>query len=234
MTLLVKNNGIVVPGEQVAEGEYKANQGVFQSEDKFYSTLTGLLIVSGESLRIQPLQGAYAPKVGDLVIGKITDAGLTSWKVDIGGAYEAILAVSNATSRRFDPIRDDTRRIYEVGDVIRAKIISFNRTKDPSLLTRERGLGKLHDGRVIEVSPVHISRIIGRRGSMIAMVKRMTKTRILVGQNGRVWISGNTREEEILAIRAIEKIDREAHTTGLTERVSELLMNGSSDDNNDN
>ncbi|MCG3217506.1 MAG: RNA-binding protein [Candidatus Heimdallarchaeota archaeon] len=234
MTLLVKNNGIVVPGEQVAEGEYKANQGVFQSEEKFYSTLTGLLIVSGESLRIQPLQGAYAPKVGDLVIGKITDAGLTSWKVDIGGAYEAILAVSNATSRRFDPIRDDTRRIYEVGDAIRAKIISFNRTKDPSLLTRERGLGKLHDGRVIEVSPVHISRIIGRRGSMIAMVKRMTKTRILVGQNGRVWISGNTREEEILAIRAIEKIDREAHTTGLTERVSELLKNGSSDDNNDN
>jgi exosome complex component RRP4 len=234
MTLLIKSNGIVVPGEQVAEGNYKANQGVFQSEDKFYSSLTGLLIVSGESLRIQPLQGSYAPKVGDLVIGKITDAGLTSWKVDIGGPYEAILAVSNATSRRFDPIRDDTRRIYEVGDAIRAKIISFNRTKDPSLLTRERGLGKLHDGRVIEVSPVHISRIIGRRGSMIAMVKRMTRTRILVGQNGRVWISGNTREDEILAIRAIEKIDREAHTTGLTERVSDLLKTESPEENNDN
>ena len=69
---------------------------------------------------------------------------------------------------------------------------------------------------------------------MIAMVKRMTRTRILVGQNGRVWISGNTREDEILAIRAIEKIDKEAHTTGLTERVSDLLKTESPEENNDN
>ncbi|MEA2069716.1 MAG: KH domain-containing protein, partial [Asgard group archaeon] len=64
---------------------------------------------------------------------------------------------------------------------------------------------------------------IGRRGSMINTIKQYTNCKIIVGQNGRVWIKGNAFEDEYLVIQAIEKVDREAHTKGLTDRVKDFL-----------
>jgi exosome complex component RRP4 len=46
---------------------------------------------------------------------------------------------------------------------------------------------------------------------------------MIVGQNGCIWFKGNNFEDEFLVLQAIEKIDREAHTTGLTDRVKEFL-----------
>ena len=46
---------------------------------------------------------------------------------------------------------------------------------------------------------------------------------MIVGQNGCVWFKGNSFEDEFLVLQAIEKIDREAHTTGLTDRVKDFL-----------
>lgn len=70
-----------------------------------------------------------------------------------------------------------------------------------------------------------VPRIIGKKGSMITMLKKETGAQILVGQNGRVWISGKSRDEEAIIAEAIRKIEAEAHTTGLTDRVREFLVN---------
>lgn len=59
---------------------------------------------------------------------------------------------------------------------------------------------------------------------MINMIKTLTGTRIIVGQNGWVWVSGKNDELERLAIEAILKVDRESHTQGLTDRVKEFLL----------
>jgi len=59
---------------------------------------------------------------------------------------------------------------------------------------------------------------------MINLIKKMTQTRIIVGQNGWVWVSGRKEELERVAIEAILKVDRESHTQGLTDRVKELLL----------
>ncbi len=56
------------------------------------------------------------------------------------------------------------------------------------------------------------------------MIKEQTQARIVVGQNGRIWIVGKEVGDEIKVIRAIRKIEREAHTTGLTDRVRELFV----------
>ncbi|MEM2454776.1 MAG: KH domain-containing protein, partial [Candidatus Bathyarchaeia archaeon] len=83
--------------------------------------------------------------------------------------------------------------------------------------------GKITHGQIVKVSPAKIPRIIGRRASMVNLLKRETECKITVGQNGIILVSGPTPEHEKLAILAIEKISQEAHTSGLTDRISEMI-----------
>ena len=80
-------------------------------------------------------------------------------------------------------------------------------------------------GTMISIGPYSIPRVIGRGGSMIKMLKTLTKCNIFVTQNGRIWIRGENLELERLLIETIEKIATEAHTIGLTDRIQEFLEN---------
>ncbi|MBN1328017.1 MAG: RNA-binding protein [Candidatus Heimdallarchaeota archaeon] len=230
MPIFINDRSMVTPGEIIAEGEYTIGTSVYRSNKQIISQVIGLVTIKDNNISVVSLKGKYIPRVGDLVIGKVTDASLNSWTVDISSPYPGILKPSSSLDKRFDPVKDQTRKIFDVGDVIVAKVFSFDRTRDPVLTLRDGNrsqstpyLGKLVGGRVIDVSPSKIPRLIGRRGSMISTIKQYTNSRMIVGQNGRVWFKGNTFEEEYLVLQAIEKIDREAHTTGLTDRVKEFL-----------
>ncbi|HIJ97468.1 TPA: hypothetical protein H1009_00090 [archaeon] len=52
------------------------------------------------------------------------------------------------------------------------------------------------------------------------LLKLIANGKIVVGQNGRIWIDG---ENPNIAIEAIKLIEAEAHTQGLTERVKIFL-----------
>lgn len=225
MSLFIGHQEIVVPGQKLAEGDYKSGDGTFKEEGLIFASYVGLALIKDKNIRVRPLKGKYSPAVGDLVIGYVEDVALTSWTVNIDGPYSGILLASNAIRGRFDPIRDDARRIYDLGDVIRAEIISFDRTRDPQLVTKYQGLGKLRGGRIMETNPNHIPRIIGRKGSMISMIKRHTNCKIVVAKNGRVWIKGENPEQEEKVIEAINQISREAHVSGLTDRIAKMLSN---------
>ncbi len=58
---------------------------------------------------------------------------------------------------------------------------------------------------------------------MVSMIKRETGCQITIGQNGLILISGKTPEDERLAVMALHKIEEESHTSGLTDRVTEML-----------
>lgn len=223
ITVLVEEKDLVVPGQVVAEGDYSIETGIYKQGKQFISEYVGTFFKNGKKISVRPLKGKYYPKVGDIVIGLVEDVFLTSFTVNIGGPYPAVLLVSNATNSQFDPIKDDARKIFKAGDAIRAEILSFDRTKDPQLAANKEGLGKLVGGRIIDVNPMHVRRIIGRKGSMISLIKEKTGTKIIVGHNGRIWIRGDDLEKELLAMEAIEKIVREAHVSGLTDRVAEFL-----------
>lgn len=231
MTILIKDRSMVTPGEVIAEGDFTIGSHVYRKEKKIVSQVIGLVTIKDNQVSVVPLKGKYLPRVGDLVIGKVIDVSLSAWTVDIASPYPGIMRTSVSLDRRFDPVKDQTRKLFDVGDVIVAKVFSFDRTRDPTLTLRQENrsggsspyLGKLVGGRVIEVSPSKIPRLIGRRGSMISTIKQYTNSRMIVGQNGRVWFKGNSFEDEYLVLQAVEKIDREAHTTGLTDRIKEFL-----------
>ncbi|NHK31244.1 MAG: RNA-binding protein [Asgard group archaeon] len=230
MTILIKDRSMVTPGEIIAEGEFTIGTNVYRDEKKIISQVIGLVTIKDNQISVVSLKGKYIPRVGDLVIGKVTDVSLSTWVVDIASPYPGILRPASSLNKRFDPVKDRTSKYFNVGDVLVAKVFTYDRTRDPQLTLRNDNrqgpgpyLGKLIGGRVIEVSPSKIPRLIGRRGSMISTIKQYTNCRMIVGQNGRVWFKGNSFDEEYLILQAIQKIDREAHTTGLTDRIKEFL-----------
>ena len=77
------------------------------------------------------------------------------------------------------------------------------------------------EGYLVTVSPRKVARIIGKRGSMISNLKKYTKSDYVVGKNGRILIKGGDISKSFHFIKLIE---REAHTSGLTNRVKNLLQ----------
>ena len=57
---------------------------------------------------------------------------------------------------------------------------------------------------------------------MVSMIKEATNCRIMVGQNGTVWVQGEPKNE-IIAIEAIRKIEKLAHMSGLTDEIKKYL-----------
>jgi len=214
---------IVTPGDLLAEDDYVAGDNTYKEENKIYATRVGLVQYENRRVSVVALKAFYVPSVGDMVIGKVVEIGLGSWIIDIRAPYPALLRASDAFNRPFRPQRDDMPSILDVGDLVMGKIIAYDRTRAPLLTIREPDLGRVERGQTIEVTPTKIPRVIGRKGSMITMLKNETNCQITVGQNGVILVSGRSAKDEQLAVMAIRKIEEEAHTSGLTDRVTQMV-----------
>ena len=220
---MVEDRQIVVPGEVLAEGEFHLGENVYRNGNRILSTMVGLARVDGDRLSVIALHGFYMPQNEDIVIGIVNDVGLTHWVVDINAPYPGILRASETFGRPFDPTRHELLDELKIGDMIIAKVISFDRTQDPALTLKENGLGKIKDGVVVSLTPSKIPRLIGKKGSMLNIIQQRTGCQLIVGQNGRVLARCRDKAMEDLAIKIIKVIEMEAHTSGLTNRVSKLL-----------
>lgn len=219
---------LVTPGDLIAEGQYKVltPYTVIKKNDGYYALVVGLATIDDESkaLKLVPLQGPYYPSPEDVVIGIIRSLGITSWEVDIRAPSPAILYATDYLGRPINPARENLSEYLDVGDVIIAKIQVFDRTRDPLLTTRGRGLGKVTKGAVIEISPVKVPRVIGKKGSMQSVLEGETGCKVIVGRNGRLVINCPSKDLEEIVVLAIRKIEAEAHTTGLTDRIKEFII----------
>ncbi len=221
--IYVANRQIVRPGDLLAEGDdVKGGDYTYRIGNKIYASVLGLANVDDGVVSVIPLEGMNMPKEGDVVIGLVTSVGITNWIVDIRGPYKAVLNANEALES-FNPITDDLRKYLDVGDYIIAKIIVFDRTRNPLLTIKGKGLGKITEGKVIDVKPSRVPRIIGKKKAMLNILIEQTKCTIIVGQNGRIWIRCPNEELEDILVRAIRKIEAEAHIPGLTERVKRFI-----------
>ncbi len=223
MVIYFSQREVVVPGQLLAKGPYQLGSNVYRISQSIYSAVLGLAELRDNTINVIPLRSCYIPRPGDLVIGLVVDVSVTSWTVDIASPYKAALQVSDAFTRPIDPLKEDLRKYFDIGDYIVAKVLAFDRTRDPLLTVKEPPCGKIEKGTVVEISPAKIPRLIGKRGSMIGMIKRELGCNILVGQNGRIWVHSDDPEVEALAVKVIKKIEVEAHTTGLTDRIREFI-----------
>jgi exosome complex component RRP4 len=132
-----------------------------------------------------------------------------------------MLSMKDATSD-FIARGADLTQFFNLEDYVVVKIVNVTSQKLVDLTTKGPGLRKLYGGRVITVNCNKVPRIIGKQGSMVSLIKNATGCKIIVGQNGIVWLQGEPMSE-VIAIQAIKKIEEESHISGLTERVTEFL-----------
>jgi exosome complex component RRP4 len=213
----------VIPGDRIAEGNYRPLMNVVKSGNALYATRIGIAEMGRDGAKVIPLSGIYIPRVNDLVIGKIVDHTSLSWQVDINSCFSAHLPASDIFGRDFSPARDDMSKHLAVGDMITARVAAFDRTRDPMLTLQDRDLGKVPKGELLKISPTRVPRLIGKRGSMIQTIEQATQTRVLIGQNGIVVVTGRAPEGVEMAVKAIRMVEEEAHTANLTQRIKVLL-----------
>ncbi len=221
--MYVEKKQLVAPGEILAEGKYLSGENTHREGQIVYSSRVGVVEIVGDRLGVIPLKGRYIPHVGDIVVGRIVDIGMSGWIVDIEAPYPALLPASETFGHRGPRGRMDLSRMFDVGDLVVSEVLAFDRTRDPLISAKGPGLGKITGGRMIELSPTKVPRLIGRKGSMISLIKKGTGANIIVGQNGIILVSGRSRDSENAAIHAIRMIEREAHTHGLTDRIQVML-----------
>jgi exosome complex component RRP4 len=192
---------IVLPGEKIAEGRVRIPHTFFEG-DATYAAVIGTI---DEEKRYIALENPYKASLDDLVIGMVTDVRHAGYEVDI-----------NLPEGGFIPTRN-TRVSLQLGDFVICKVKAVNEVGDVDLGEVRR----LPKGKVIEFPPSKVPRLIGRKSSMLTLLKDHTGGDIMVGNNGYVWISEKSNMP--LLLKTIDMIERKAHKSGLTDKVSELL-----------
>ena len=216
--IYVENKDLVIPGQVLADDEYYSGRGTFKENGKVCSSLMGLVSLRNKKIRVIPLKSKYVPKKGDVVIGKINDVRFSMWDVDINSPYSGILPAFEVFGRD----KKELNKVYDVGDVLFLRVIDVDEVKKAKLGLKGRGLGKFKGGIIVEISPTKVPRLIGKKGSMINMIKNKTDCKIVVGQNGLVWVKGDEDMEQ-LTREIIHTIEVEAHTSGLTNKIKNKL-----------
>lgn len=213
----------VIPGDKIVDGNFRPLMNVIRIGDSIISTRIGIAEAGRDGIKVIPLSGVYIPRINDIVIGKIVDRSSLSWDVDINSCFSAHLPAQDVFGRDFSPARDDMNREMATGDLITARIIAFDRTRDPMLTVQDRDLGKIPRGESLKISATRVPRLIGKRGSMIQTIEQATQTRVIIGQNGVVVVTGRSQGGIELAVKAIKMVEEEAHTSNLTQRIKVLL-----------
>ena len=217
---------IVIPSQLLGDIEHnKSGRGTFVEKGKIYSEILGVLNKNSDYINVIPLKGRYDPIVKDFIIGIVEEPMASSWLVDINAAYPALL---HSNEVPWDVEFGETEKFLNHGDSIMAKVLQVDQEKKLQITLNDRNLYKIKGGQIINVEPSKVPRIIGKKGSMISLLKKYTKCRIFVGQNGRIWIDG---EEENLkkVIDTIKMIENESLSYGLTNKIENLLKKDAKD-----
>ena len=176
-------------------------------------------------INVIPLKGRYEPQVNDFVIGVVEEALSSGWLVNINAPSPAFLHV-NEVPWTID--FGDTEKYLNEGDSIMAKVLQVDESKKLQVTLNDRNLYKIKGGYLFDVEPSKVPRIIGKKGSMIALIKKYTRCRIFVGQNGKIWVDGELSGIEKV-LETIMKIENEAISYGLTDRIETMLKKDTKD-----
>lgn len=221
MSRVTEENAIVAPGDVITEeDDMRPSSGVYAEEGKIYSKHIGTVKYGEDYVKVQPMDGRYIPEEGDIVIGEVTRVSYSRWNVDLDSPYEGTLNISEASDEYVDLDEDDLTDFYDVGDAVVVKVDSVSESMDVDLSMLDDRCRKLEEGRIINISPHKVPRVIGKKGTMVQQINQKTNCHVIVGQNGLVWIEG---DNPTVAAEAVKKVEEEAHTDGLTDRIGEWI-----------
>jgi len=212
------SRSLVLPGD-LLDTKSKPGRGIFRSEGRVHSSVLGHSSDRSGYVNVNPITGRYSPKVGDKIVAICVETGPSVWRMDIGSSFNSTLHHSESGWKV--PF-GDTARFLAIGDAIWAEVFMVDAAGSHQISLKKDDCRKLYSGTVVKLDPTNVPRVIGKQGSMITTIREKTQTRIQIGQNGYIWIDGKG-EDIALAQKAVEMINRESTSKGLTKKIEKLL-----------
>ncbi len=197
---------IVCPGELISDKAEKG-QGILVRDNKTYSKYLGVLYKTDYGLQVIPLQGKYAPKIDDDIIGVIVDEDVNGYIVDVRSSKNSYVL------KRFVNAR------LHLGNVLLLKVLTVNELKEIQVEVK----GKLDDGILLEIAAKKVPRVIGKNKSMLDVLEKHSKSEIFVGSNGFILVKNGVPN---IVKKAINIIDKYSHVDNLTDKIDAYLSNG--------
>ena len=211
-----KERNVVIPGEVIAKGgDYLPGEGTEKKGDEVISNRYGLAEENNRLIKVIALSGTYQARRGNVVIGKVENITFNGWVIDLDSPIGAFLSLTEVP-RYVD--KSGLSEVLDIGDMVVAKIVGVN-ARGIDLTIKSRGLGKIEEGLIVRVNSNKVPRIIGKEGSMINLIKKEAGCNITVGQNGLIWIVGDSVEDELFVKKAILFVTEKSFTSGLTDEV---------------
>ena len=209
---------LVLPGD-LMETKSKPGKGIFRKDGRIHASVVGHSSDKSGYINVNGIKGRYNPKTGDKIIAICAETGPSIWRMDIGAAFNSTLHHSESGWKV--PF-GDTARFLSIGDAVWAEIFMVDAAGTHQITLKKDDCRKLYSGTIVKIDPTNVPRVIGKQGSMITTIREKTQTRIQIGQNGCIWIDGKG-DDISLAQKAIEMINEEATSKGLTKKIEKLL-----------
>ena len=143
--------------------------------------------VKGNEISIQPLRTGYIPRPGDLVIGYVEGCTNNIWFIDIGAPFNAILPMSLGPG---NASFGGTRQVMDIGEAVFCRVQEVEETHSSVVTMKGLGLRKIRSGTIEDVEPHLLGQLIGKKGNSLRNLKDESDCRIVVCDNGRIWVDG--------------------------------------------
>lgn len=194
---------IVLPGERISDKKLSMPNTFVDGEETFAAVI-GTVDEEGKYV---PLESKYRPMPEDILVGIVTDIRHAGYSIDI-----------NLSSQGFISSKD-FRVQLELGDIVSCKAGQVDEIGEVDFAE----VKKLPPGKLIHFPPAKIPRLIGRKSSMINLIREHSGGDVVVGNNGYVWISEASNIP--LVLKTVNIIIRKAHMSGLTDEIAQFLKN---------
>lgn len=210
----------VVPGDLVARGNYRIYSNVIKNDGEFYSIFVGNAEVAGGRVRVTRLSGPYIPKIGDQIIGMITDVQPLAATVDINSYINGYIMANAFYKKRIDPSKRDLSEKIRVGDLLNARVSRIERGRDVSLSLEQRW--RVDGDAIFYISPAKAAYLLKSKSNIISKVKASTGAGIVMGINGVIVVKGE--KDSIGKIsEAVKVIENHTGLYGLENAIMEVL-----------
>ena len=199
---------LVTPGMVIGPATGKrAGSGTIAENNEFIATRLGWLNERNDVVSVLPINSAYMPRSGDLIIGYVAEVRNNLWFFDVNGPFQALLPMSLAP---WKVEYGSTRQHLGIGDAALARIQEVDETHNMVLTMKGVGLRRLNEGAVVSIPVNLVDTLRGENNATLSRIRDVTNCRIIVGDNGRVWIHGDA--EDMLASRQlIQTLQQEGH-----------------------
>jgi len=225
---MTHSTGIVAaPGDEV-QTDQKAKHiilgpGLLQvTEKQVVATRAGILhFKSPNTYWLESHVKKYWPARGDCVVGCILQKAGENYRVNIWGPEPATLspyAFEGATKRNKPNLKP--------GDLIYCQVISAHKAMEPEVVCvnsygRKGAFGVLDSetSTIVSVPLEFVHLLLSKKCPLLSSLGRQFQYEIAIGQNGKVWVNGNTVKNTLLICSILN-----AHCKSSNERIPEMCL----------